>query len=103
MEWVKVGTVDQISSGGRRVVLVEEERVAIFNLEGEFLAIADTCSHAEASLSAGEREGYTVECPLHGAKFDLRTGRALSMPAVVGVTSYPVKVEGTNLLIGLEE
>jgi 3-phenylpropionate/trans-cinnamate dioxygenase ferredoxin subunit len=102
-EFVKVATVDEVPPGSVTTVLVEDERVAIFNVDGEFYAIADTCTHAESSLSEGELNGYVIECPLHGARFDVRDGRVLSMPAVVGVESFAIKVEGQDLLIGLED
>jgi len=101
-EFVKVATVDEVPPGSSIVVSVEDEPLALFNVDGEFYALADTCSHAEASLSEGELDGYVVACPLHGARFDVRDGRVLSMPAVVGVASYAVRVEGQDLLIGME-
>ena len=69
------------------------------------VAVADQCSHAEASLSEGEvdTDDATIECPRHGSTFDLRTGRARTLPATTPVASFPVKVEGDIILIELED
>ena len=76
--------------------------MAIFNVDGEYYAIGDTCSHEEASLAEGDVFSDCVECPLHGSEFDLRTGKARSLPAVLPVPTYPVKVEGGDVLVGRE-
>ena len=69
--------------------------------QGEVHAIGDTCTHEEASLAEGDVFGDCVECPLHGAEFDLKTGKARTLPAVVPVATYPVKVEGDDVLVGV--
>jgi len=75
------------------VVRVEgDEAIAVFNVDGELFAVSDTCTHAEASLSEGWVEGTAVECPFHFARFCLRTGRALSLPATRALRTYPVRV-----------
>ncbi len=80
------------------------EVIAVFNLEDGFYAINDECSHDEASLSDGEIvEKCQVECPLHGAKFDIKTGENLSFPAVVPVQAYPTKVEGGDVYVQVED
>jgi 3-phenylpropionate/trans-cinnamate dioxygenase ferredoxin component len=68
--------------------------VAVFNADGELLAIDDTCTHQDASLSEGWLEGCVVECPLHAACFDLRTGKPTGLPAKKPVRTYPVHVQG---------
>jgi nitrite reductase/ring-hydroxylating ferredoxin subunit len=75
--------------------------VAVFNLDGEFRAIDDTCTHAESSLAEGYVEDGAVECILHFARFCIRTGAALSAPAVDPVRTYPVKVEDGVVLVDL--
>ena len=101
MEFVRVATVGEIEPGRAKRVEVGEEEIAVFNLDGEYYAIGDTCSHEEASLSEGDVFGDCVECPLHGAQFDITTGKNLTLPAVSPVPSYPVKVEGDAILVGL--
>jgi 3-phenylpropionate/trans-cinnamate dioxygenase ferredoxin subunit len=73
--------------------------VALVNVGGEFYAIDDTCSHEEASLCQGTLSGEVVVCPKHGARFNVKTGRVLSLPAVRSVAVYPVRVEGDEVLV----
>lgn len=101
MEFVKVATVDQIAPGTALRLEVGDEPVAIFNLDGEFYAIGDTCSHEEASLSEGDVYGDVVECPLHGAEFDIKTGAARTLPAVTPVPTFPVKIQDDSIFIGV--
>jgi 3-phenylpropionate/trans-cinnamate dioxygenase ferredoxin component len=103
VEFVKVATVGEIGPGRAKRVEVGEDEIAVFNLDGEYYAIGDTCSHEEASLSEGDVFGECVECPLHGSEFDIRTGKALTLPAVLPVPTYPVKLEGDAILVGLGE
>jgi 3-phenylpropionate/trans-cinnamate dioxygenase ferredoxin component len=79
------------------------EPVAIVRTKGEVFAIQDVCSHAEVPLSEGEIDGCTIECWLHGSRFDLRTGKPTGMPATEPVPVYPVKIEDDDVLIGIEE
>ncbi len=102
MELVKVASIGQIPPGKALRVEIGEEPVAIFNVDGELYAIGDTCSHEEASLSEGDVFGTCVECPLHGAEFDLKTGRPRTLPAITPVATYAVKVEGDDVLLDPE-
>ncbi|SFL30910.1 bifunctional 3-phenylpropionate/cinnamic acid dioxygenase ferredoxin subunit [Geodermatophilus ruber] len=94
MTQVYVCGVEDVPVGeGLRVESDElPEPVAVFNDEGRFYALSDTCSHATASLAEGEVKDCQVECPLHWARFDLETGRARSLPALLPVRAYPVTV-----------
>jgi 3-phenylpropionate/trans-cinnamate dioxygenase ferredoxin component len=76
--------------GPGEVKRIDDPPIAVFNVNGALFAISDICTHAEASLSEGGVDGYTVECPLHGACFDLRTGEALTPPAIEPVQTFPV-------------
>ncbi|NLC56593.1 MAG: bifunctional 3-phenylpropionate/cinnamic acid dioxygenase ferredoxin subunit [Armatimonadetes bacterium] len=98
-EFVAVARESDLTTETALRVEVEGEPVALFNVGGVIYAIADTCSHAEASLSEGWVEDAVVECPLHGARFDLQTGRNLSLPAVTPVAAYDVKVEDGQVLV----
>lgn len=102
-EWVKVATVDEIPPGERKLIDLRELVVAVFNIGGEYYCIEDVCTHDSGPVAEGELEGYTIICPRHGARFDVRDGAVLSMPAVVPVAAFPVRVEGEDILIGLEE
>jgi 3-phenylpropionate/trans-cinnamate dioxygenase ferredoxin subunit len=97
---VKVAETFDIPDGKVKCVVVKRQRIAIFNCGGEFFAIEDTCSHAEASLSEGEViGGCRVVCPLHGAQFDIKTGAALTFPAVTPVETYKVTLDGDAILL----
>lgn len=91
---VIVGQENDVAPGAAMRAIVEGTPIAIFNVNGELYAIGDTCTHEEFSLSDGELvDDFTVECALHGAHFDIRTGDALCLPATVNAGSYPVWVE----------
>lgn len=100
--FIKVAQLTGLTPGACHKVAVEGLQIALFNVGGTVYATDDTCTHAEASLTEGELDGHEVICPRHGARFDVRTGRALTLPAVVPVESYPVKVEGQDILVDLE-
>jgi 3-phenylpropionate/trans-cinnamate dioxygenase ferredoxin component len=93
----------EVPEDGVLAVEVGDEPVAIVRAEGEVYAIRDVCSHAEVPLSEGEVDGCTIECWLHGSRFDLRTGKPTGMPATDPVPVYPVKIEGDDVLIAIEE
>lgn len=99
MKEIEVAKVSEIATGSAKQVEVDGEPIAIFNVEGQFYAIHDTCTHAGASLAEGSVEGGTVTCPWHGAQFDLKTGKNLSMPAPTPVQSYTLKIEGDTIKI----
>ena len=92
-EFVKVARVEEIPDGERLWREFEEETLIIFNVDGTFYAIADLCTHDGGPLEDANREGYSVECPRHGACFDIRNGRALSFPATEPVPTFETKVE----------
>jgi len=98
-EAVKVATRAQIKSGDALCVKVGNERIALFNVDGDIYATDDTCSHAQASLSDGWLEDGEVTCPLHGAVFDVATGRALTLPATKPVRTYETHLEGDDIYI----
>ena len=103
---IEVARTSDIPEGEARRVTVDGTEIALVNLgDGQFAAVDDVCSHAEASLSEGEVdvEDEAIECPRHGSTFDLRTGRPRSLPATVPISTYPVKVEGDTILIELED
>jgi 3-phenylpropionate/trans-cinnamate dioxygenase ferredoxin subunit len=95
-EGIRVCGVDEVPDGGVRVVprdvVGTGDDITVFHDEGEFFALDDTCTHALASLAEGWVEDGTVECPLHAARFSLRTGEALSLPAVTAARCHRVQV-----------
>ncbi|MBV9379438.1 MAG: non-heme iron oxygenase ferredoxin subunit [Streptosporangiaceae bacterium] len=84
-------------------VEVNGEPVAIISAEGNYFAIRDVCSHAEVPLSEGEIYDHTVECWLHGSRFDLRTGEPTGPPATEPVPVYPLKIDGDDVYVALDE
>lgn len=98
-EFVKVAETQDIATGTGILVELDGERIALFNANGTFYAIGDTCTHAGGPLSEGDLEEDAVTCPWHGAQFDVKTGGVLGPPAPEPVTSYRVKVEGSDILI----
>jgi len=101
IEFVEIAPASELPNGERLFVEVEGESIVIFNIAGQFFAIGDICSHDDGPLGDGDLEGYNIVCPRHGAEFDVRTGEVKSMPAVVDIPAYPVKVEGGMITIGL--
>jgi 3-phenylpropionate/trans-cinnamate dioxygenase ferredoxin subunit len=97
--FVKVARVEDVPLDGRLYHEFDEETIIVFNVEGEFYAIADLCTHDDGPLGEGEVDGHDVVCPRHGARFDIRTGRALSLPAFKAVPSYQVKIEDGAIFV----
>jgi len=98
-EYVRVARTHEIAPGTMKRVEVAGHAVVVVNLGGEFFAIDDICTHEEASLSRGTLTGEVVVCPKHGARFNVKTGRVLALPAVRSVAVYPVRVEGGEILV----
>ncbi|MCH7886971.1 MAG: non-heme iron oxygenase ferredoxin subunit [Candidatus Marinimicrobia bacterium] len=88
-----IGKTNEIEPGSARSYIVGEERIAVCNVNGSFHAINDVCTHDGGPLDQGVLEGSIITCPRHGAKFDVTTGEALQMPAVIPVKTYPVEIE----------
>ena len=98
-EFVKVARVDDIAPGQRLKIDFEEETVLIFNVNGQFYCIADLCTHDDGPLDDGSLMGYQIECPRHGALFDIRSGKALCLPATSPVPTFAVKVEEGDIYV----
>jgi len=99
-EWTEVAEEAEFENDDRKFVdLGEDNQIGLFKLDEGYYAISAWCSHEKTSLVHGEIDGCEIMCPLHGARFDLRDGKALSMPAVKPVASYPVRVENGKIYI----
>lgn len=101
--YVTVAKTAEIPPGAREVFEIDGLYIAVFNVDGRYYAVEDRCTHDDGPLAEGELDGYEIICPRHGARFDIRDGRVLSMPAVLPVPWFPVRVEGDEIQIGLEE
>lgn len=102
-EFERVIDVTEIPDPGKTLVEVEGEMVALFHVEGQWYAIDDVCTHDGGPLADGELREYRIACPRHGAKFDIRTGAALTMPAIRPTRSHEVKVEGGGVWVKLRD
>ncbi len=100
MGFVTVARVGEIPEGTCRIVRLDDVPVAVFHVEGRYWAIEDVCTHDGGPLAEGVLEGCEVECPRHGARFDIRTGAALSAPAFTPVPTYEVRVQGDEIQVG---
>lgn len=100
-ETVKVAETDEVPPGEAKAVDVQGKTVALFNVDGTFYAIGDTCTHRGGPLSEGVVDGNTVTCPWHGAEFDLTNGTVLGPPAGDDVGCYRVIVDGADIKIEL--
>ncbi len=93
--------VADVPEGTALRCVIDGEAVAVVHTEGEFYALRDECSHAEVPLSEGDIDGTTLECWLHGSRFDLATGWPIGLPATVPVPVYPVKIDGDDVLVAV--
>src|SRR5256885_14066792 len=98
-EFMTVATIDELPSGERIVVEAKDRYIAIFNVDGKLYAIEDRCTHDDGPLAEGELFGTIIECPRHGATFDITTGKQLSFPAITPVPRYDVRVVGNDIQI----
>ena len=100
---ITLAKADEIPAGKHDVFEVEGTWIAVFNVDDTYYAIEDVCTHDGYPLEDGEVIGCEIICSRHGARFDLRNGKALTMPAVTATKSYPVRVEGDDLVLELED
>ena len=99
MAFEKVGNISDVPPGSAKVYEVGDRAVAVCNVGGELYAIDDVCTHDEGSLDQGELEGYEIECPRHGAKFDVRSGEVKALPAVLPIDPFKVRLQGDDIEI----
>jgi 3-phenylpropionate/trans-cinnamate dioxygenase ferredoxin subunit len=101
LEFIPVGSVEEVKQGGRLFLEIDEKPIVILNINGQFYAIADVCSHDDGPVGEGALEGFEIICPRHGARFDIRTGKVLALPAFVDIPAYPVRLVGDQIEIGI--
>jgi 3-phenylpropionate/trans-cinnamate dioxygenase ferredoxin subunit len=101
IEFLEILPADQLPQGERIFIEVEGRSIVIFNLAGNLFAIGDVCSHDNGPVGDGEIEETEIICPRHGARFDIRTGKVTSLPAVKDIPAYPVRVVDGMIQIGL--
>ena len=102
-EFVKVAVLSELPPGGRKLADVGGRALALFNVEGTVYAIDDVCTHDGGPLAEGELIGCEVRCPRHGARFDVRTGKAVGFPAFEPTASHAVEVRGEDVYVALDD
>lgn len=98
-EAIKVATRSELASGGKKLVEIDGLAIALFRIGDDYYAIEDVCTHDGGPLAEGELHGKEIECPRHGARFDVQTGKALCLPAVDPVDVYKVELRGDDVYI----
>jgi len=102
LEFVQVADLEDLPNGERIFVGIDEYSIVIFNIAGKLFAIGDVCSHDDGPVGDGELESeFEISCPRHGARFDIRTGEAKTLPAIIDIPAYPVKVVGGRVEVGI--
>jgi 3-phenylpropionate/trans-cinnamate dioxygenase ferredoxin subunit len=101
LEFVPVASTAEVGPGQRLLLDVGDLSLAVFNIAGQYFAIADVCTHDDGPLGEGEVEGEVIECPRHGGRFELRSGKAIQLPAVEDIPAYPVRVVDDQIEVGL--
>lgn len=100
-KFYSVASTSEINNGDRLFIEIEDQYLVVFNIAGNYFAIADLCSHDDGPLGDGEVEDHQIICPRHGARFDLKTGEALTFPAVEDIPAYPIRVIDGRIEVGL--
>jgi 3-phenylpropionate/trans-cinnamate dioxygenase ferredoxin subunit len=102
-EFIKVAVRTDLPAGGKKLAEVDGRAIAVFNVDGTIYAIDDVCTHDGGPLAEGELSGCEIQCPRHGARFDVRTGKALCFPAFEPVATHRVEVRGDDVLVALSD
>ncbi len=102
-EFTKVATTSEIPEGGKLYAELDERLIVIFRAAGDLYCLDDVCTHDGGPLGEGQLDGLEIACPRHGARFDIRSGKALSMPATEPTAVHEVKLEGSDVLVRLND
>ncbi len=101
LEFIAVGSVEELPEGQRLFIEIDGRPIVVLRIANQYYALADVCSHDDGPVGEGALEGFEIICPRHGARFDIRTGKVLALPAFVDIPAYPVRVVGEQIEIGL--
>ena len=99
--YVRVASVGEVPPGGMKAVDADGVQVVICNVDGELYAVHDECTHECYPLSEGSLKGHQLTCMLHGARFDVRTGEVTALPAYGSVKTYPIEIDGEDILVAI--
>ncbi len=102
-EFIQVAKVADVANSGKLIVEIADRMVVLLHINDQFFCIDDVCTHDGGPLGEGELCGYELACPRHGAKFDVRNGAALTMPATEATVVHEVKIEGDNVFVRINE
>jgi 3-phenylpropionate/trans-cinnamate dioxygenase ferredoxin subunit len=102
-EFVKIATRSELPQGGKLLAEIDGRAIALFHVDDSFYAIDDVCTHDGGPLAEGDLLGNEIRCPRHGARFDVRTGKALCFPAFEPVTTHRVDVRGDEIYVALND
>ncbi len=100
-DYVDIAAADEVKQGERIFVDTGSQTIVVLNINGEFFAIEDVCSHDQGPLGDGEVSDHEIHCPRHGASFDIRSGNVLSLPAIENIQAFPVRVANGMIQLGL--
>lgn len=103
VQYHRIARAEDLPEGERLIFEINNLPIVVFNVNGELLATGDLCSHDEGPIGDGEIEGNVIVCPRHGARFDMRTRKAVALPAVTGIPVYPVQITDGYIEIGVPE
>jgi 3-phenylpropionate/trans-cinnamate dioxygenase ferredoxin subunit len=101
-DWFTVTSAEKLGPQQRDVFDIEGYYIAVFNVDGTYYAFEDMCTHDEGPLAEGVLEGYEIECERHGAKFDIRTGKAVKLPAVTPTRRFEVRIHEGDVQIAID-
>ncbi|MDW7754184.1 MAG: non-heme iron oxygenase ferredoxin subunit [Brevefilum sp.] len=102
LSFISVCSEEELPPGERLFIEIDDKSIVLFNLAGDYYAIADVCTHDDGPLGEGEVDDHQIICPRHGARFDIPTGEVLALPAVQDVPIYPIRVVDGMIEIGIE-
>ena len=102
-DFTKVAVRGELPPGAKKLVDLDGRAIALFNVDGEYFAIDDICTHDGGPLAEGELDGAEIRCPRHGARFDVRTGRALCFPAIEPVDTHAIEVRGDDIYVSVDD
>lgn len=102
-EFIKIAARGDLADGDTLLIEADERLVILSRIGDEFFCIDDICTHDGGTLSDGPHQGCEIVCPRHGAKFDLRTGKALSMPATQNTAAHEIKLDGDDILVRIND
>jgi 3-phenylpropionate/trans-cinnamate dioxygenase ferredoxin subunit len=100
--FIEVAKLEEIPVNERIFLEIDEKQIVLINLAGKLFAVGDVCTHDDGPAGDGELDGYELICPRHGARFDIRTGKATRAPAFTDIPYYPVKIEDGKVYIGIK-